>query len=229
MKILCSVSFRKIFFGLTIFIIGAIACNNKQSEQNEAKELRQRFSGFVKAITLMNIDSIQAYTYPKLFTILPRNESRQSMKESYLFFKEKAELDSVLIDTLYPIFHIDKGSYSIAIYSMSIRIPLDTTENITNKTLTDTTGTKHLIDGKYAAPQSTLFATLMRGMWSKYGIEVTGFSEINGIRTMRLKVVTIAAKDEYAKDWTFLTVISDQELINKLFSKKVLEKLSSHN
>jgi hypothetical protein len=158
------------------------------------------------------------------------------MERSFAFLKGRAEIDSVLIDTLYPVSHIDKGSYSIAICSMVIRMPLDSTENITNKplmdptrnkTLLDSSSNKHLIDGRYPAPSSTLMTTLIKS--NEYGMEVTGYNEINGISTIRMRVATIAAKDEYAKDWTFLGVTSDQELINKLFSKKVLEKLASYN
>jgi hypothetical protein len=179
----------------------------------------------------MNIDSIQGYTYPKLFTIRTRSQSRESMERSYAFFKDKARLDSVLIDTIYPISPIDKGHYAIAVFNMVIRIPLDSTEHVTNNTLTDTSSKKHpadnhLIDGTYPAPSSTLFAMIIS---EQFGIEVTGYDEINGMKTIRMKVLTIAAKDEYAKDWTFIAVKSDQELINKLFSKNVLEKLASYN
>ena len=62
---------------------------------------------------------------------------------------------------------------------------------------------------------------------SKYGIEVTDYNELNGIRTMWIKMATIAAKDEYAKDWSFFPVTNDQELINKLFSQDVLKKLAA--
>lgn len=219
MKILFPILLLSTFFICT--------CKGKKnSEENEVKELRNRFSGYVNAIAGMNIDSIQNYTYPKLFTILPRSQSRQSMEKSYAFFKERAELDSVLIDTLYPVSHIDKGSYSIAIYSAMIRMPLDSSENIKKKNLTDTMNTKHLIGETYPAPQSTLLATLMKG---QYGIEFTDLKEVNGMRIMRMKVAAIAAKDENAKDWCFFAIASDQELINKLFSRKVLEKLSSYN
>lgn len=218
---------KKIFFWLTVLIACAYGCKNKQASlENEAKDLRSRFTGFLKAIREMNIDSIQAYTYSKLFTILPRDQSRESMERSYVFFKGKAELDSVKIDTIQPVFHIDKGSYSIASYSMVIRMPLDSTENSTAKPSIDTTGLKHSIGGRYAAPQSTLLATLMR---NEYGIEFTGMEEAGGMRTMRIRVMTIAAKDEFAKEWSFFTVTNDQALINKLFPGKILEKLATYN
>jgi hypothetical protein len=194
--------------------------------EKEAKDLRFRFTGFVKVVGEMDIDSIEAYTYSKLFTILPRDQSRESMEKSYAFFKGKAELDSVRVDTIKPVFHIDKGSYAIAIYSMVIRMPLDSTENSIAQSSIDTTRKTHLINGTYATPQSTLKETLMR---NEYGIGVTGFEEADGKIKMRIRVVTIAVKDEFAKQWSFFTVTNDQELINKLFPKKVLEKLATYN
>jgi hypothetical protein len=218
---------KKVFIWLTVLITCTYACKGKQaSAENEANDLRRRLTGFLKAIGEMNIDSIQAYTYSKLFTILPRDQSRESMERSYAFLKGKAELDSVKIDTIQPVFHIDKGSYSIAIYSMVIRIPLDSTETSSTETSFDTTGKKHLPVERYPAPQSTLLATLMR---NEYGLEFTGLEEANGMRTMRIRVSTIAAKDEFAKEWSFFTVTGDQELINKLFPRKVLEKLATSN
>jgi hypothetical protein len=216
---------NKIFFWLTVLI--ACACTNKQASiENEAKDLRLRLSSFLKAVGEINVDSIQTYTYPKLFTIFPREQSRKSMERSYAFLQKNAELDSVKIDTIHPVFHMDKGSYSTAIYSMVIRMPLDSTENSTTKPSIATTGKKHLTGEKYPAPQSTLMATLMR---NEYGVEVIGYEELDGMRTMRIRVAIIAAKDEFAKKWSFFTVTGDQELINKLFSRKVLEKLGSHN
>ncbi len=184
-----------------------------------------RFTGFLKAIGNMNIDSIQNYTYPKLFSIIPRDQSRQSMETSYTFFKGKAELDSIKIDTIKPVFHVGKGSYSIAIYSMVIKIPLDSTEKNIAKPAIDT-GIKHSIGDRYPSPQSTLMATLMR---SESGIEITRLDEADGIRTIKVKVLAVAAKDEFAKEWSFFTVTEDQELVNKLFPRKVLEKLASYN
>jgi hypothetical protein len=217
---------KKIFFWFTVLITCVCACKNKQASiENEEKGLRLRFTGFIKAVGEMNIDSIQAYTYSKPSTILPDDQSSKTMLRTYIFLKEKAEPDSVKIDTIKPVFHIDKGSYSIAIYSMIIRMPLDSTENSTTRPSIDKTGIKHSIGGSYPAPQSTLMATLMRG---EYGIEVTRFEEADGMRTMRIRVATIAVKDEFAKEWSFFTVTGDQELINKLFSRKVLEKLATY-
>jgi len=194
------------------------------ADEKKERALHRRFDGYLTAINGMNIDSIQAYTYPKLFTILPLSQSRESLEASFDFIKGRVELNSVKIDTIFPVFRTNKGSFAKATYSMVIRVPLDTIENVKSKISVETANKEYLIEEKYPAPQSTLLAALMR---NKYGIEFINYQEKNGMRIMQIRFMAIAVKDEFAKDWSFFTVTNDQELISKLFSKKVLENLTS--
>ena len=102
--------------------------------------MRQRFEGYLRGVKEKNIDSIQAYTYPKLFTLLSHRESRQSMETSYRYLEENAELDAVRVDSLYPVSRMDNGSYSIAIFSMRVRSLLDTAKDDINQKIVDSGG-----------------------------------------------------------------------------------------
>lgn len=178
----------------------------------------------------MSIDSIQQYIYPGPLT---HEQVRKSMETSYSFIKKGVQLDSVRIDTIFPIFHVDKGSYAKASFLITMRMPMDPSEISVNNgsvknsiTQSDEKGLTHSIGQTFQAPRITLLAALMRG---KYGMDFFSLEEMDGMRIMRAKVWAIAAKDEFAKDWSFLNVTSDQEIINKLFSQNVLKKLVSNN
>lgn len=221
---------KPVFWGLFAILPFASGCNGTQDPAKETKELEQRFAGFVSAIRQMNIDSIQAYTYPKVFTFITLAASRESMQQSYTFFNNNARLDSVKMDTIFPIHVIGDGKYAMAAYSMLISIPSDSVENdvesdrsrppVDTANITHSIGTEH-----YPAPSSTLMATLMRD--NKLGVDVTRYEEKDGMTILQFRVMTIAVKDEFADKWSFFTVTGDQELLNKLFPKKVLERLAA--
>jgi hypothetical protein len=216
---------------ISLFLIALISCvcaciGKKETEKNEINDVARRFSGFAKAMEELNIDSMHGYTYPKLFTIVPLSTSKENIEKSYAVFKGKVKLDSVQIDTVYFIFHADKGNYAKIIYSLVITMPADSTEDSKNGTPPKTTSLEHKIGEEYAAPKSALMATIISGQFNAK-VDKLDYSE--GITTVHMKLMAVAVKDEYSKDWTFFTITADQELISKLFPKKVLEKLASHN
>jgi hypothetical protein len=221
---------KPVFWRLFAILPFASGCNGTQDPAKETKELEQRFVGFVSAVRQMNIDSIQAYTYPKLFTLITLTESRESMQQSYTFFKNNARLDSVKTDTIFPIHVIGDGKYAMAAYSMLISIPSDSVETddknnssrppVDTAKITHSTGTEH-----YPAPSSTLLATLIRN--NNLGVDITRYEEKNGMMILQFRVTAVAVKDEFADKWSFFTVTGDQELLNKLFPKKVLERLAA--
>jgi hypothetical protein len=192
---------------------------------NEKKALRIRFERFLNQAGKMNIDSTLDYTYPGVFTIIPRGKFRESKEESYKIINAQADLDySLSIDTLYPIFHQDGADYAKAVYSVIMETPLDSTDHQPVKVYSDTNTIKHTIGETYAAPQKTLMATLLA---SQLGVEVASVDEINGRTRVHLKIWTLCIKDKYAKDWCFYTFLGNDTIATKLFSKKVLEKFIS--
>jgi hypothetical protein len=213
----------KLTLPFSLFLIVIMACGQHNNDK-DVEKLKERFAGFVNAVETMNIDSIQAYTYPKLFTIISKEESRLEMEKSHQLVRGKATIGSARIDSISTVFTIGNGRYARADYSIEVKMPVDSTEISENITLPDSLGNSHFIGTNYPAPKSTLMATLIR---SGTGMAVTSYEEKNGMTIMRLRVVTIAAKDEFAKEWSFFPVLNDQEAINKLFPKKLLETLAS--
>lgn len=200
-------------------VVIVCACTNKKV--TEEQTLHKRFSVFIKSVAGNDTSTALSYIYPELFKHIPRDEAEITIGNSDDDDPaEKIEIDSVRIDTIYPIFHVEKGSYTIAIYSLNMFGDSDTTQNLLPYSI------KHLIGDTYPTPQITLMATLMK---QRFDIEITDLKLINGKMLLKARIPVIAVKDEHSKDWNFLTITSDRELLNKLFSKKVLEKLATYN
>src|SRR5688572_10800311 len=102
----------KIFlFACTVLIF--CACGSKKTSEKETDNtLTQRLDDFMKANDEMNLEKVLDYTYPKLYDIAPRAEVLKVMQETFNSDQVKVELDSLKIDTLYPVFQLGKGSYA---------------------------------------------------------------------------------------------------------------------
>lgn len=218
---------KRLFFAFIVLIACICSC----SGNSEEKALQSRFEKYLKAVSGKNNDSIKVYTYPKLFSILPDSQARESIERSYSIIRGIVELDSIKIDSIFPVIHIDNGWYAKAYYSAEMRMPADPAEADTEKFSFDhkeqsakPTTTEHSIGSTYPAPRATLIATLTKG---QYSVEVLSYQVKDRMRVMRVKVMTIAAKDEFSKEWSFFRVTHDDELTNKLFPMKVLEKITA--
>lgn len=198
---------KKLIFVLCVLVVCACGDSKKKPAGNEAENsLQTRLDEFMKVNDAMNFEKIMDFTYPKLFTIVPRAQLLASIKESFENEDIKIELDSLRVDSLYPVFKIGKGSYAKINYTMVMLFHSK-----------DTTG-----DG------SSLEA-IREGLASKYGNENVTLDEATKTIRIRISSPMVAVKDEYAKEWCFVNLNTDDEFINKLFDKEVLDKLATYN
>src|SRR5258705_7391922 len=197
---------NKLFFAVSVLICCACSDSKKKGAGNETdNSLRTRLDAFMKVTDEMNLEKIMDYTYPKLFTIVPRAQLLETIKESFENQEIKIELDSLRIDSLYPVFQLGKASYAKINYSMVMLFHSKDTSTTKNGSL----------------------ETMRQRLVSKYGED--NVIPDDPMKTIRIRISSpmVAVKDEYAKEWSFVNLNTEDEFINKLFDKEVLDKLAT--
>lgn len=201
---------KKIYLVLVILLI--YGCNNseKKPEGNDPS-LQTRLTEFLKANDDMNFEKVIDYIYPKLFDIVPRKQLLETMNESFNNTEVRIELDSLRIDTLYPVFQTGKGYYAKARYSMIMLMNFSPTEGDNSNEANES--------------QNDLIA---KSLAEKYGEGNVSTDTGTGVIKIRTSSLMVAVKDEQAKEWCFVNLKEDDPLINKLFSNEILDKLATY-
>ncbi|MFT3933197.1 MAG: hypothetical protein QM726_06250 [Chitinophagaceae bacterium] len=168
--------------------------------------LRQRLSGFIEANGAMNLEKVLDYTYPKLFTIAPREQMVEMMKQSFNNEQMSIRLDSLKTDSIYPVFSMQEGSYAKIRYSMKMIMQLKNT---------DADQKKKDAEAIRAAMQSQLPAG-------------RSFIDSSGDIIIYTSSVMVAAKDKQSKEWTFMNLKDGDQVVTQLFSKEILDKLATY-
>lgn len=170
--------------------------------------LSQRATTMMKMTEQSDFDKILDYTYPKLFTIVPRGQMLELLKETMDNEDFLATLDSVRIEKIHPVFSVGDGRYAIINHSqlmmMKFKEPMDTSDK-------------------------EEFDSFMSVMEEKFGKGNVRFDVPRNTVRIFMHSVMVAIKDSFAKDWCFVNFDSDNENIGKmLFSDEVLGKLKEY-
>lgn len=191
-------SMKSIFLWLSFLVTGIIA----NAQQDTA--LVKRVNEMLKLTQLKDFEKIMDYTYPRLFTIAPRDVLITTMKNAFENDEFTIELDSVKIHTIFPVFVIDDTSYVKVKHTMLMKMkykkPYDTTDN----------------DSK---------ETMVSLMEQRFGKGKVRFDPIANSLNIFMTPDMVGIKDK-TSTWTFVNLNEDNpELLNMIFSKKVLDKL----
>ena len=84
----------------------------------------------------------------------------------------------------------------------------------------------HEIGSAYPAPQRTLMATLLKSQFA--GQKTSGVNDSAGTIKLRAHNNLIAVKDGHLEQWSFVQPGEKDTLLNKLFSRKVLDKFAGY-
>lgn len=170
------------------------------------KRLIERLDSVLIATQQSDFEGILDFTYPKLFTIVPRPQMLKALKEALTADEFTTTIDSVKLSKIYPVFIIGKASYAKIKHSMLMMMkfnePLDTA---------DAEG------GGF----------MLKMMGEQFGKKNVKFDKAtNTIRVFMLSDM-VAIKDEYAREWSFVNFNEDEgsAILPLLFSKEVVGKL----
>lgn len=145
------------------------------------------------------------YTYPKLFDLVPKETLVESMRETFDSDEMSIELDSMKIDTIFPVFIIADTNYVVAKHTMLMKM-------------------------KYAEPFDTANSestqTMVSLMELKFGVGNVRFDKLNNSLNVYMKPDIVGIKPKSTNIWTFVNLNEDNPLmLGMLFNNKVIEKL----
>ena len=189
---------KTIFLGLSFVFFGIIV--NAQQDTS----LVSRVNEMLKLTQSKDIEKVMDYTYPKLFTIAPRETLITAMKSAYDTEEFTIEFDSVKIHTLFPVFVINDTSYVKVKHTMLMKMqykePYDTADK-----------------------ESREFMISL--MQEKFGKGNVRFDLVANSLNIFMIPDMVGIKTK-TSNWTFANLDDDNPaMLNMLFSKQVLDKL----
>lgn len=154
----------------------------------------------------MDFDKIMDYTYPKLFTIAPRAAMKEQLEKTFNNESIKVELDSLKATKIHPEFTVEENKYAKINYSMLMRMHIKSAESGTSQ-----------------------MDFIVASLKEKYGEDKVSVNE-SGVIKINMTSNMVAIKEKSAKEWTFINLnAEDKQLMDKLLSKEVQDKLATYN
>jgi hypothetical protein len=186
-----------------ILLLTLIAASGSVQAQSDTS-LINRLNAMLKYTQVKDLEKVMDYTYPKLFTIAPKDQLIQAMREAYETDDYIIELDSVAVKTIFPIFKINDTSYVKVNHTMLMKMKYKDPYDTANR---ESTG---------------LMITLMEATYGKGNVRFDPAANSLNI-FMVPDIVGIKPKTGL---WTFANLDEDNPaMFDMLFSKQVQDKL----
>jgi hypothetical protein len=175
----------------------------KSQAQTDPK-LRERLDSMLMMTGEMNLEKILDFTYPKLFTIAPREQMAEAMKGSFETEEFSTTLDSVKLVKIFPVFTSGTGKYAKILHTMTLRMKFKDSISLEN---------------------GESIASRMEG---KFGKGNSRFDQRKSTLVVFVHAELVAIKDSFATQWSFVNYDKEGPLTSMLFSKEVIEKLNTY-
>ena len=182
-----------------LFLVFGIIGNAQQDTS-----LVNRVNKMLKLTQVKDLEKVMDFTYPKLFTIAPREALIEVMKNTYETDEYIIELDSVNVVTIFPVFKINDTSYAKVKHTMLMKMKYKEPYDTADKESKD------------------LMVSLMQ---QKFGEGNVRFDPIANSLNIFMVPDMVGIKTK-SSNWTFANLNEDNPaMLNMLFSKQVLNKL----
>jgi hypothetical protein len=173
----------------------------------DEKRLNERLDSALRLTEISDLDKLLDFTYPKLFTLVPREEMLSTLKSGLENEDFAGSVDSVKKVRVFPVFKHENAFYAKVIHTMRL--------NMKFKQDLDSTEADELLE-------------LMR---IDFGAGNISFNHATNTVGIFMLVTMVAIKDEHSPEWSFITFDDDEEdheLGAMLFPAAVLEKLKTY-
>jgi len=174
--------------------------------------LERRLAEFMQVNEKLELNKVLDYTYAKLFTIVPREQMLEALQTAFENDEMSIKLDSLRIDSTYPVFKLEKGSYAKVVYSFNMYMLFKDAEG----------------DSLSAEEKKEKNDFMVSAMAGQYGEDNVSIDAITGFLKIQITSPMVAVKDQYAKQWCFVNMKEKDPLMDRLFNKEVLKKLGSY-
>lgn len=168
------------------------------AEAQKDESLEKRLKDFLAFNDSMQIEKVLEYTYPKLYTLVPKKQMLEVMQQAFNNEQMTISMDSLKAEKIHPVFTMGGGSYAKIDYSLKM------TMQFKDKT----TNTKDMVD-------------IMKAQFA----EVNAMG--NGILVIKQVTAMVAIKDALSKEWTFMNLKENDPLTDQLISKALQAKLAT--
>ena len=212
----CDLSFSGIFlpvmvntfllenFTMKIILLALLIMTSGMILAQSDTSLINRLNAMLKFTQVRDLDKVMDYTYPKLFTIVAKDQLLQTMREAYETDEYIIELDSVAVKTIFPIFKINDTSYVKVKHTMLMRM-------------------KYKKPDDSAAKKSAGF--LITLMETTYGKGNVRFDTVANSLNIFMEPDIVGVKPRTGV-WTFANLDENNPaMLDILFSKQVQNKL----
>lgn len=108
---------------VTMLLMLSFLYSNAQN--NYQKSISQSLNGMVNSIKTKNIDGALGYIYPKLFTVIPKQQMKQMMTMTYDNPFIETDIRNFKINAIQKPQLIDKEYFSKADYAFSMKLKID--------------------------------------------------------------------------------------------------------
>jgi hypothetical protein len=202
---------KKILVVFAILALSACGSSKKKVETTDnSSSMEQRLTEFMKLNEEMNLEKIMDYLHPKLFTIVPRKDLLQAMKDGFNSEEVKVDIDSMKVDKIHPVFEMDNASYAKINYSMLMLMDFNNAADSTAE-----------VDKE----QSEF---MRKTMAAEYGEENVSVDDATGIIKIQASSIMVGVKEQSDKEWYFVNLKAEDPMMTKIFSKKVIEKIGTY-
>lgn len=192
---------KKLFIALLLTGFGVVG--NAQEDTS----LVNRVNAMLSLTQVKDLEKVMDYTYPKLFTIVPKEALLTAMKGAFESDDFIIELDSVKILKIFPIFKINDTSYVKVKHTMLMKMKYNEPYDSTQK------------------EQKEFMVSLME---QKYGKGNVRFDPVANSLNIFMIPDMVGIKTKTSK-WTFANLNEDNpQMLDMLFNKQVLAKLKEY-
>lgn len=195
------------FFMKTILTALLFASLTLTSYSQTDPALSQRLDSVLEATRVFNVDKILDYTYPKLFTLFPREQMKEVLKSSFDNEVMTITLDSLIVDKIFPVFTIGDGSYTRVDHKQLMIMKFKEKIEAADKEATD---------------------AIIAEMETDFGKGNVRLDLPNNSIRIQDKASLIAAKDSHSKEWSFINLEDDDKIMPRLFSSEVIKKIREY-
>jgi hypothetical protein len=206
------IGMNKLLYSLVILILCACGNGDKKTTVpagDRDPALEKRLAEFMKINDEMDLEKVIDYTYPKLFEFVSREDLLKTIREGFKNEQLEIQLDSLKVDTLFPIFTVGDARYAKIKYSMIMLMKLKK----------ESEDTSHLSGNE-------LMIQMLR---EKYGPGNFSVDDANNTVRIRMQSPMVAVKDSFAKEWSFVNLVDKDPFVDKLFTREVQDKLATYN
>lgn len=191
---------------IAISFFSLLLTKNSSSQQDTS--LSNRVNEVMKFTQVMDFEKVLDYTYPKLFSIVPREELKEVLISSFETEEFITSLDSLNVLTIFPVFAIGDESFAKLKYSMLMRMKFKEASDTTDKT------------------DMNMMVGIME---MQFGKGYVRYDHLNNTIVIFITTTLIAIKNKTDDKWNFVNFDEEnQAMIDMLFSKEVQDKLKEY-